>query len=658
MPYFLFIIQLVGFVFLVVSCFTLPGIYFLGKSKNKFIFWEEIILGTMVGLIFFSLLSYLLLIIKLHFLLLPLIFAITLLAVRKIPSLLSQFALPSGKKLTLFLLVFLFGIVGQLLIIAPSGVNLNGDLVFWSSHGHDGLWHISLMQEYQKGYPLQNPVFAGEKLVNYHFFSNIAPADFNEFFKFSNLDLYFRFFPFIYSILLGGLSFFLGVKLGGSFTSGIFASIFTYFAGSFGYIVTFLQNHTIGGETIFWASQPQSSIGNPPQIVAFIIILTFFYLFSFYVAKPGKILFLICTMLAGSLAVFKIYGGIVLLISLGIVGLWQLLRERKPHILLLSIVSGLLSAVLYFPNASSSGSFLIVEPWWFIRTMVVAPNKLNWLDLELKRQTYLAEHNLKRVAQVELTAFLIFFFGNLGLRFIGLFNLLRFSKAFFVNYFYLILALVIIISFVLPLLVLQKGVAPNTIQFLQYFLILLGIASAPVIDRLFKTLKSPLLTLVLTSIIVLLAVPTQVALINSFYSRLPFAKISSQELMALQYLKTQTPLNSVILTPPYNKYFRSDERVPQIWAWSDTGYVTALSSRRSYFADTEQVDIMGYNLKNRQTSEEEIFTQDNSKLFTEEVKNLKVNYLYFPIVIRPKVDLYQTPFVKIFSNSEIEIWKI
>ena len=86
--------------------------------------------------------------------------------------------------------------------------------------------------------------------------------------------------------------------------------------------------------------------------------------------------------------------------------------------------------------------------------------------------------------------------------------------------------------------------------------------------------------------------------------------------------------------------------------------MTALSSRRSYFADTEQVDIMGYNLKNRQTSEEEIFTQDNSKLFTEEVKNLKVNYLYFPIVIRPKVDLYQTPFVKIFSNSEIEIWKI
>ena len=550
MPYFLFIIQLVGFVFLVVSCFTLPGIFLLGKSKNEFIFWEKIILGTVLGLIFFSLLSYLLLVIGLHFLLLPIIFVIDLFTIKKLSTTFLQFNLLPRKKLILLLLVFILGVAGQLLIIAPSGIYLNGDLVFWSSHGHDGLWHISLMQEYQRGYPLQNPVFAGERLVNYHFFSDIAPADFSKFFKFPDLDLYFRFFPLIYSILLGALAYLLGTKLGRSFTSGIFAAIFTYFAGSFGYIVTFLQNHTIGGESVFWASQPQSSIGNPPQIVAFIIVLTFFYLFSFFVAKPEKILFLICTMLAGSLAVFKIYGGIVLLVSLGLVGLRQLIRERKPHILLLSIASSLLSAVLYFPNASSSGSFLIIEPWWFIRTMVVAPNKLNWMDLELKRQTYLAEHNLKRVIQVELTAFLIFFFGNLGLRFIGLFNLLKFSKGFFVNYFYQVVTLVIIISFVLPLLVLQKGVAPNTIQFLQYFLILLGIASAPVIDRLFKTLKSPVLILVLTSIIVLLAVPTQVSLINSFYSRLPFAKISRQDLMALQYLKTQTPLNSVILTPP------------------------------------------------------------------------------------------------------------
>src|SRR5437879_9715117 len=37
-------------------------------------------------------------------------------------------------------------------------------------------------------------------------------------------------------------------------------------------IVTFLKDQSLGGESIFWASQIQSSIGNPPQAAAFIIV--------------------------------------------------------------------------------------------------------------------------------------------------------------------------------------------------------------------------------------------------------------------------------------------------------------------------------------------------------------------------------------------------
>ena len=141
--------------------------------------------------------------IKLHILLLPIIFLINLLALKQILKLPHQVTLLPKKKLILIVLIFTLGVIGQMLVIAPSGIYLNGDLVFWSSHGHDGLWHIALMEEYNKGYPLQNPSFAGDKLVNYHFFSDIASADFNHYFKLSALDLYFRFFPLIFSILLG-----------------------------------------------------------------------------------------------------------------------------------------------------------------------------------------------------------------------------------------------------------------------------------------------------------------------------------------------------------------------------------------------------------------------------------------------------------------------
>lgn len=649
--------MIILFLIIAILAFTLPGIYLLEQTKLKLTSWEKLILGSVVGLIFFSLLSYFLLLIHLHLLLPAIILILALLQVKKIPGLIKNLKFFPKGRLILFLLMFIVGLIGQLLVIAPSGIYLNNDLVFWSSHGHDGLWHLNLMQSYQKGYPLLNPIIAGERVYNYHFFSDIAPADFNQFFKFSGLDLYFRFFPLIYSLLLGALSFLLGAKMGRSFLAGLMSLSFTLFAGSFGYIVTYLQNHTLGGETVFWASQPQSSIGNPPQIAAFIIVLSFLYLFTYFLENNNRMLFFICVILAGSLAEFKIYGGIVLLTSLGLTGVWQILKEKKFSILLLSISSGLLSALLYFPNASNSGGFLIFEPWWYIRTMIVAPNRLNWLDLELRRQTYLADHNYKRVLQIEVTGLLIFFFGNLGMRFLALCKLLK-IKNLFKDYYNLAISSIITISLVIPLLFLQKGVATNTIQFLQYFLIMTGIVAGVAVADFFRKIKSPVVIGIIGLIIFILAVPTQVGLIQNFYSRPPFAKISRAEITALQFIKQQTPENSIILTPAFNKYYQNTQAIPEIWAWSDTSYVSALSQRSTYLADTEQVDIMGYDYKNRLAAQQEIFTQEDPKLFTKEINDLRVNYLYFPIPQKPLVDLTKTPLKPIFSNSAMEIWQV
>ena len=638
--------------------FTIPGIFLLKKSKANLNFWENLSLGTVVGLTSFSLLSYLLLVLHIHILLIPILLVINLFALKIIKGLKNEITFASKKNFLLLFIIFSIGIIGQLLVIAPSGLNLSGDLVFWSSHGHDGLWHISLMQEYQKGYPFQNPIYAGERLVNYHFFSDIAPSDFNYFFKIPLLDLYFRFFPLLFSVLIGSLSYLLGKKLGGSVSAGIWASIFTYFAGSFGYIVTFLKDQSIAGESIFWASQIQSSIGNPPQIAAFIVVLAFLYLFGIYVKNTNKIILFICTLLAGSLVVFKIYGAVVVIVSLGLVGIWHIIKERKFNIFLLFLSSSIVSALLYFPNSSGSTSFLIYEPWWYIRTMVVTPDRLNWIDMELRRQTYNADHNWKRVIQLEGTAFLIFFFGNLGMRFFGLISLPKFIRDSYNNKLNLLITFIMFVSFILPMLFLQKGVASNSIQFFQYFLLLFGILSAITINELSKKIKLRSLNIFIHGIIIALMIPTQISLINSFYSRSPFAKIESSELSALKFLKENTNQNSVILTAPYNQYLNLKSSVPQIWDWSDTGYVTALSNRRTYLADTEQVDIMGYDLKQRLKIQEEIFNQDNPELFTEHLKKISVDYLYFPIEIRPKVDLGKTNLQSIFSNDLVEIWQV
>lgn len=640
------------FLFASIICFTIPGIFLLRKSNIKLSFWENLILATIVGFIFFTFISYILLNFKIHILLLPIVFILNFFVFKKF-SFSKPIPFPSKSKLILLALVFIIGITGQMLVIAPSGSFINGDLIFWSAHGHDGSWHLSLMEELKKGYPLQNPSFAGEKLVNYHFFSDIAPADFSKYFKFSSLDLYFRFFPLIFSILLGSLSFILGSRLGGSFAAGLWSTIFAYFAGSFGYIVTYMQNKTLGGESLFWASQIQSSVGNPPQIISSIIILAFLILFlNLWQEKKG---FFICMLLAGTLIVFKVYAGVVLLLSLGVVGFWQLIRERRIQILSLFILSTLLSLILYLPNTWGSNKFLIWEPWWFIRTMVVAPDKLNWIDLELRRQTYITEDNLKRVIQLELTAFLIFFLGNLGMRFLGLWYLVKSLKSVFKNYFNLLFLSIIIISFTFPLLFLQKGVASNTIQFFQYFLLLTGIASGITTAKLIGRTKPIIYKTTISILIIMLAIPTQVALIYGFYSRPPLAKISAEELTGLSFVKSNTPLNSIILTPPYNRYLDLKSKIPDIWDWSDTAYVAAFTGRRLYIADLEQVDIMGYDYQRRLNIQKEVFETNDSFTLGEILTSNKIDYLYFPKNLRPNVDLSQS-LKQTFENQAVEIW--
>jgi hypothetical protein len=618
---------------------------------------EKILMGGIVGFTLFTLLSYLLIVLNVPYLIIPIVILAILIGFKPVLKSVKQIKIKFDKITILTLLVFIIGIAGQMLVISPSGIFKNGNLLFWSAHGHDAPWHIALMEEFKKGYPFQNPVFSGEKLVNYHFFSDVAPAIISKYLPISDLDLYFRIFPFIYSLFFGASAYFLTKKITGSRLAGTWATIFSYFAGSFGYIIS-------KGESVFWATQPQSASGNPPQIVSDFIVLAALYFLYMLLRKQGnKFTFWICILLTGTLAEFKVYAAIVLLGALFLAGICQLLRERKIQILLLAILSAILAAILYLPNSSGSVSFLIFQPWWYIRTMIVEPSRLNLLDWELRRQTYIYEHNWKRVVFLEGLGFLIFFFGNLGMRFVGLWDFVKSAKSSLKNYFNLIFILIIPISIALPLLFLQKGVASNTSQFLQYFVLLMAILAGISTARLLKFVKYPVLQILVALILITAMVPTQVGLLQDFYGTLgqprqAFAKISASELQALNYIKTSTPNSAVILTPPYDKYPNIEGATPNIWNWSDSGYVSAFSTRRTYFDDHEQVDIMGYSWTDRLALKEEIFKEKDPAIFVKKLNETNSQILYFPKAFRPATDLTKTGLIKVYENSEVEVWKI
>lgn len=600
-------------------------------------------MGSIVGFVAFTLLSYILFIFRVPILIIPATLIAAYLLWKPTLTEIKKIKIKLNRQTVIISAVFIIGVAGQLAVISPSGSIVDGNLLFWSSNGHDGMWHIALMEEFKKGFPFQNPVFSGEKLVNYHFFSDIAPAIISKYLPLSDLDLYFRIFPLIYSVFLGASAYFLTKKITKNFTASIWAVVFTYFAGSFGFVIG-------KGESVFWATQIQSASGNPPQIVSDFLVLTFlYYVYSYFEKKDFKKI-LISIMILGTLAEFKVYAAIVLLGAALFSGFWQI-----------AIPAGVLAAVLYLPNSSGGTSFLIFQPWWYIRTMIVEPSRLNWIDEELKRQTYVAENNWKRVISIEIVGFLIFFFGNLGMRFIGLWDFARNSITSFKNRFNLMFILVIIMSLVLPLLFLQKGVASNTSQFLQYFILLFGILAGISVSRLLKLLKYPVPQLFASMLLVALMVPTQVGLLKDFYGtpanpRGPFAKVTSQELAALSFLKQNSSPDSVILTPPTGSV--QENGTPDIWAWADTGYIAALSGRREYFADKEQVDIMGYNFTSRAEIEKKVFTDTNPGEVGSLIKSSGANYIYFPRVLAPKTDLAKAGLTQIFSNSAVEIWKL
>jgi hypothetical protein len=597
---------------------------------------EKILIGGVVGFTLLTLLSYVFIILHVPFLIIPVFLILTAILVIEIKKVKLTFNLQTF----VIFIVFTIGIIGQMAVISPSGTFQNGNLVFWSAHGHDATWHIALMEEIKNGYPFQNPIFAGEKLINYHFFSDILPAMASKYLPISNLDLYFRIFPFFYSLFLGASAYFLTKKLTNNFSASIWATIFTYFAGSFGYLIG-------KGESVFWATQIQSSSGNPPQIVSDFLFLTALYFLLKFLQNKRKLTFAICVLLFGTISAFKIYAGVVLLGALGITSIWQIIREKDFKLLFLTILSGILAAILYFPNTSGGASFLIWEPWWYIRTMIVEPSRLNLLDWELRRQTYIYENNWKRVIWLEGLGFLIFFFGNLGMRALGLWEFFK-SK--------LIIKVAIIISIIFPLLFLQKGVASNTAQFLQYFILLFGILAGITTSQLTNKFKF------MIPIIIILMVPTQINLLREFYFsdghlRLPFTQVSKNELQALDFIKHNSEKHTVILTPPYNQDLNLKSEIPNIWDWSDTGYVAAISDRRTYFDDYEQADIMGYDYKSRLAVKKIIFESDKPDDVQKAFAETHANLLYFPKILRPKVDLNSLHLTKFFENQDVEVWK-
>ena len=648
----------ISFLLIIFITVVLPGFAVIKKTNLELDDLEQFSIASVLGMVLFTLCAYVLAWLNLRILMY--IFPICgILSFFKYRKDIFKFRLGIKHK-KLFLLVAILGIIGQVAVNATSGLPYKDGIYFWSSHGHDGVWHLALMEQMHKiQFPFQNPELAGTKLQNYHFFVDLFMSEVTRIFPYSNLDVYFRFMPIFFSLLLG-LGGFIFVRLWSkSEIAGIWSMIFIYFCGSFGYLLNFPRS--LGGESTFWVSQTQSVLGNPPHAAAFIISTTFLFSLLKYLNTRSFLFFLLCAILGGVVIEFKVYAGVLILGGLLVLGIFEFLFKKIYSTILLFIVTLIIALIIYLPNSVNSQDFLIWQPWWFIRTMIVAPDRLNWLDLELRRQTYIAEHNWKRVILVETTAFLIFLIGNLGMRVIGFWGLYKqIRENIFKNSFNLFFLITTSTSFLIPVFFLQKGVAWNAIQFNQYFLLFFGFLAAISITEFLKIFKTKSSKYIISFIIILLAIPTQIGLLWQFYSNKPLSKVSFEELEGLNYLKNHSAKEDIVLVAPFNKYERNKYKDPPIpiYTWYDTGYVSVFSGRRTLVSDEEQVNIMGYDVSNLLKEREEAFQSSDYQLMNNLFKKYNISYIYLVLGQKFATDSANLNAELIFRNKEVALYKV
>ena len=662
------IIKLLFFSPLAILVLFLPGMFLLGKRGGELEPEAESLLSFVLGIVLFSSAAVLLGVLKLRFLSLPLIAGIDFLLLRKssFKSILSPLLSLLKNKILIGLIIL--GIFVQGMINFPSGFRYPGGYYFWSAHGHDGLWHVAVMQEIARHFPPNNPLYANQPLLNYHYASNIFMGEFYRLFPFlGSLDLYFRFFPILLSFLFS-LSVFCFAKKRWNQRVGYWSVFFTYACGSFGYIVSILNHRfPLSGETTFWASQGNTILGNPPYALGIILLTTILFVLELWIKTKENFWLYLIAFLGYGLAVVKVSSGVVAVFALGMSGLYLWWRERKIGLLASGVFLAASNFGLLKLISPTAGSFLIFEPLWFTRTMMVS--KLGNVDWELRRQHYLWKnswHSLLRVVQLELEAIAIFIIGNSGMRIIGFWELIKnvgrgwLKKIDGVDIF---IASSLLFSVGFVLLFVQRGIIYNLIQFIQIYLHFLGILAAATTVALLGKLKSRSVRLAISTLVIILAVPTVIGNFFDFYGpgKGPLSKVTPAEEEALGWLKNNSTPEEVVLSKPFvgDGEWRYPKQPWPISAWYSTAYIFVFSNRYAYLTGEEQLMITGYKTEEDLKQMRSFFDQTNLLLGRAFLKDKKISYIYV------RKDELKSPLLekqngirKVFENEEALIYRV
>jgi len=548
----------------------------------------------------------------------------------------------------LIILLIAAGVIFQIPVMVKSGSLYDFGIGYWGPLARDGVWHEALVNQVLRNFPPDNPGFAGFRLTNYHYFYDLVVAGASAVTGVSPSFFIYKFFPIVFSLLLGVFTCLLASRLFKNKFISLLAVFFVYFGSSFGWIVEYIKRGSIwGGESAFWANQPVSMNLNPPFAISLIILIALIFLVDSYLTKSNKLKAAAIIILSGTLIGFKVYAGVIVLAGLSFLSL----KERK--LFLISIPSLLLSALIYFSQSMGSEKLLEFNPFWLVNTMIDAGDRVGIPNFTVRRFAYLGGGKWLHFFVLEALSFLIFFVGNLGTRIVALFGINK--KIFNENIHFFILSMSAV-SLVLPLIFTQKGNAWNIVQFFYYFLFFSSLYAAYTLGKIYEKLPKFASFIIIGAILVITPI-SSIATFRSWLYPNPPAKLTQGELDGLTFLKTQE--DGVALKHPFDPNLRGKFEDPYPLAvYADNAYVSAYSRKPVFIEDVEQQIVLGTDYKNRLEDATRFFVEKDLSWSNQFLKENNISYIYLPKIYALPVAEQEYAMKKIFENEEVNIYRV
>jgi uncharacterized membrane protein len=259
-------------------------------------------------------------------------------------------------------------------------------------------------------------------------------------------------------------------------------------------------------------------------------------------------------------------------------------------------------------------------------------------------------------------ALVIFYIGNLGTRIFKELLVFRWLKNIkTVGWVEIFTSSIIVAGVLVPMLFLQKGTPWNTIQFFYYSLFFSGILAGVAMGEFLKTPKlNTMLIRIVVVIVVLLTIPTTILTLKYVYipSRPP-AKLSNEELSALRFLAKQPEGTVLTYLFDSNKAKEAEGTPPRpLYLYTSTAYVSAFSKHQVFLEDEINLDITGYDWRNRRSAIEAWYKESNEVKAREFLKKNNIKYVYWVKPQRALLGEGNLGFKNIFENSETVVYRV